>query len=163
MAWKPTQTLQRFLCRSKSALSLSCTPPPASSPLHRPRYCPFFDRKVYRENCTQREVFRSFFFFFFKNCSTIWPCFRNRLKWFIMWGSRVTTGGSQAKAGSRKGHLSPSQGTQPQVGSLKTRDDEELRAQANQVRGIGAAMFYGRHGVFILTAGITESKMTLIC
>lgn len=162
MAWKPTQTLQRFLGQSKRALSLCCTPPPAFPPLHIPRYCPLFDQKVYREN-SPKERFLDPFFFFFKNRSTIWPCFRNRLKWFIMWGPRVTTGGSQAKAGSRKGHLSPSQGTQARAGSLNTRDDEELRAQANQVRGICTTMFYGRHGVFILTAGITESKMTLIC
>jgi hypothetical protein len=42
-----------------------------------------------------------------------------------MCGPQVTTGRSQAKSGSRKGHLKPSQGAWDQAGRLDTRDDEE--------------------------------------
>lgn len=68
----------------------------------------------------------------------------------------MTTGRSQAHAGSRKGCLSPSQGSQPRPGSLD-KGDEELRHKNR------SPVSSGRCGELILTAGRTESKMTLIC
>lgn len=44
----------------------------------------------------------------------------------------MPTGRSQAKTGSRKGHLSPSQGPQP--GGLNRRDGEELGREQTKSR-----------------------------
>lgn len=74
----------------------------------------------------------------------------------------MTTGRSRANAGSRKGHLSPSQAAWSPAGSLNKRDDEELRYKPiKSTEQVPYVLWEA--WVLISTAGITESKMTLIC